>query len=113
MCVTLLGCLTTHTPATLTGYAFSVTVNDTEAPGISCPAPIVASTDAGQCSKTNVTYTATPTDNCPGATVGCILDSGSTFNKGVTRVSCLATDSSCNTNGCMFTVTINDTEAPG
>ncbi len=111
--VTTVNCLATDASGNTNGCAFPVTINDAEAPGITCPAPIVASTDPGQCSKSNVIYSVTPTDNCPGATVVCTPVSGATFSKGVTTVNCLATDASGNTNGCAFNVTINDTEPPG
>ncbi|GAA4352150.1 hypothetical protein GCM10023185_11540 [Hymenobacter saemangeumensis] len=51
-------------PATCT---FTVTVNDTQAPVITCPAPITVAAAAGTCGAP-VTYTApTATDNCGGA----------------------------------------------
>jgi len=55
---------------------------------IACPANIVASTDPGQCARSNVTYAAAATDNCSGATVACVPPTGSTFPKGLTMVSC-------------------------
>src|SRR5207245_10578733 len=59
----------------------TVTVNDTEAPTISCPANITKNNDPGACGAV-VTYT-TPVgqDNCPGATTAQTagLPSGSTF----------------------------------
>src|SRR5438105_12500775 len=104
--------LATDTSGNTNGCTFTVTINDTEAPSIICSTNIVASTDPGQCSRSNVLYTAAAADNCPGVTLVCTPPSGSTFNKGTTLVTCLATDSSGNTNGCIFTVTIKDTEAP-
>jgi len=47
--------------------------------------------------KSNVTYAATATDNCPGATYTCSPVSGSTFAKGTNSVTCMATDASGNT----------------
>src|SRR5206468_6710887 len=90
------------------------TINDTENPVIGpCPANIVASTDAGQCSKTNVTWTnPSATDNCPGPSVACLPPGGTAFQKGTTTVTCTATDGSGNTSACTFTVTINDIELP-
>src|SRR5260221_10939497 len=108
--VTLVSCLATDTSGNTNGCTFTVTINDTEAPGISCPAPIEASTDPSQCSKSNVTYIATPTDNCPGAALLCTPASGSTFDKGVTLVSCLAREAARNTKGGTCTGTITDTE---
>src|SRR5439155_25170261 len=89
----------------------NVTVNDTEAPHAICPANIIVSTAPGSCAS-NVTFTASVTDNCPDATIACLPVSGSVFNKGVTTVTCTATDAVGNTNACSFTVTVNDTEKP-
>lgn len=92
--------------------SFTVTVTDQTPPAVSCPANIVKSTDPNQCSTT-ATYTATATDNCDGPlTPTCAPQSGSTFQKGVTTVTCMATDSSKNTGSCSFTVTVNDTQPP-
>ena len=93
--------------------SFTVTVNDTEKPTITCPAPIVKNNDAGQCGAV-VTYTVTSTDNCPGQTVAQTagLSSGSFFPKGVTTNTFVVTDASGNTATCSFTVTVNDAENP-
>ena len=45
--------------------SFDVTVNDTEAPVISCPGDIVQENDPGQCGAV-VNYTVTVNDNCDG-----------------------------------------------
>lgn len=92
--------------------SFTITVTDQIPPAVSCPANIVKSTDPNQCSTT-ATYTATANDNCDGPlTPTCAPASGSTFQKGVTTVTCMATDSSKNTGSCSFTVTVNDTQPP-
>jgi hypothetical protein len=93
---------------------FTVTVNDTEKPLISCPANITVSNSAGVCGAT-VNYTApVGTDNCGGSsttqTAG--LASGATFPTGVTTNTFVVTDASGNTSSCSFTVTVNDTEKP-
>jgi uncharacterized repeat protein (TIGR01451 family) len=92
----------------------SVTVNDTEAPTISCPANITKDNDPGICGAV-VTYT-TPVgqDNCPGATTAQTagLPSGSTFPVGTTTNTFEVTDSSGNKTSCSFTVTVNDVENP-
>ncbi|MBI5383844.1 MAG: CHRD domain-containing protein [Verrucomicrobia bacterium] len=76
-------------------------------PRIVCPANLVAEADAGQCAKSNVTWTVTNSDNCPAVTVACEPASGSTFAVGVTTVTCTATDPGVATNTCQFTVTVN------
>ncbi|HEY6169400.1 MAG TPA: HYR domain-containing protein [Verrucomicrobiae bacterium] len=94
--------------------SFTVTVLDQESPTISCPADIVLSADPGQCSRSNVTYTVTPNDNCPGFNLvqNAGLPSGSTFARGTTTNTFTVSDASGNFRSCSFTVTINDGEAP-
>src|SRR5206468_5822492 len=103
---------TAPSPSTAT-CSFTVTVNDTEKPTVTCPADIVVSTAAGVCSS-NVTFTVSATDNCPGVSTVCNPASGSSFNKGATTVTCTASDTATppNTATCSFTVTVNDTEKP-
>ena len=93
---------------------FTITVNDTEDPAITCPAAITTSNDPGDCSAV-VTYT-TPvgTDNCTGATTTQTagLPSGSAFPVGTTTNTFVVTDAAGNTATCSFDVTVNDTEDP-
>ena len=100
--------------------SFSITVNDTQKPNITCPVNQTRSTDLGQCSAV-VTYpTPTGTDNCglptgqPVWIGGGINAAGSTatFQKGATVVIWKATDAASNAQTCSFRVTVNDTEAP-
>lgn len=92
--------------------SFNITVNDTQAPTITCPANVTRSTDPNRCSAV-VTYPAPmANDNCPGVTASCNPPSGSSFTKGATTVNCTATDTSGNTANCSFMVTVNDTQAP-
>src|SRR4030095_926566 len=67
-----------------------------------------------QCSKSNVTFTVTATNNCDGTnvTIVCAPPSGSTFNVGTNTVTCIATDSSTNTNSCSFLITVRDMDPP-
>src|SRR6185369_13498404 len=105
----------TATASNVCGMAsctFSVTVNDVQKPSITCSTNIVLSADSGQCSRSNVTYITTVSDNCSGATVSCTPTNGATFPIGTNTVSCVATDAAGNTNSCTFTVAIRDTEAP-
>lgn len=93
---------------------FTVTVQDVENPGISCPSNITTNVDAGQCSAV-VTYTApVGTDNCSGVntvqTAG--LASGASFPVGTTTNTFLTTDAAGNTSSCSFTVTVVDNENP-
>jgi subtilisin-like proprotein convertase family protein len=91
---------------------FTVTVNDTQPPAITCPASVAAITAppaVGCVAATSavVNYT-TPkaTDNCPGVTVSCVPPSGSSFPLGATTVTCTATDAAGNTATCSFTVNV-------
>jgi uncharacterized repeat protein (TIGR03803 family) len=111
--VTTVSCTATDTSNNTSNCTFTVTVNDTQAPSITCPSPITQPATTGQCSKV-VTYSnATATDNCPNVgTPSCLPASGATFQKGVTTVTCTATDASNNPASCTFTVTITDTQPP-
>jgi uncharacterized repeat protein (TIGR01451 family) len=111
--VTTVTCTATDASNNQSQCSFTVTINDMQAPSITCPTPITQSTDPNVCTAV-VSFTPTVTDNCPlGPTpVVCTPASGATFQKGVTTVSCTATDTSSNTANCSFTVTVNDTQAP-
>ena len=92
--------------------SFTVTVNDAEAPVVTCPNNITQSNDADQCGAV-VNFEATATDNCDGTiTPVCSPAAGSFFPVGTTTVTCMATDMAGNTGSCSFTVTVNDTQAP-
>ena len=93
--------------------SFTVTVNDTQTPAITCPANITVPTDPNQCSAV-VNYPAPMvSDNCPGVGAPvCLPAAGATFPKGTTTVTCMVTDALGNTAGCSFTVTVNDTQPP-
>jgi len=95
---------------------FRVTVNDTEAPAITCPSSQSVSTTANACSSAPVTYaTPTATDNCPGAiTVTRLIGpaSGSPFGLGVTNVVWRAVDGAGRSSTCSFTVAVTDATVP-
>ena len=94
------------------GCSFTVTVNDTQPPSITCPANQTAVTNQNAClsAPCQVVNFAAPTaaDNCAGVTVVCSPPAGSCFPTGVTTVTCTATDTSGNTATCSFTVTTFD-----
>jgi len=79
---------------------FIVTVQDTQPPVITCPAPLVI--DATGQAGAVATFAPTVADNCPGATVTCVPPSGSVFAIGDTTVNCTATDASSNSSSCSF-----------
>lgn len=108
---TTVTCTATDAAGNHTSCGFTVTVNDTQAPTITCPANITQGTDPNQPTAV-VTYQASVSDNCPGATYSCSPPSGSTFSLGTTTVTCTATDASNNHASCSFTVTVVDTQPP-
>ena len=90
----------------VTSQVATVTVVDYLPPDITCPSNILVNAGTAQCGKSNVTFTVTATDNSGQVTDACAPPSGSTFSRGITTVHCTATDSSGNTNSCLFTVTV-------
>ena len=91
---------------------FTVTVNDTQAPAITCPANIVVDAPEGECAA-QVNFSITAQDNCPGTvTINSSPASGSVFPVGTTTVNASATDASGNVANCSFTVTVRDKTAP-
>jgi hypothetical protein len=76
-----------------------VTVNDNEAPTITCPADDTVDNDAGQCSAVVSYSAATGTDNCAIATVGLTngIASGDPFPVTTTTNTFTATDVNGNT----------------
>jgi hypothetical protein len=95
----------------------TVTVTDTEAPVISCPANISTSVAFGETGAVVSYDLPTATDNCGTPSVQLISGpaSGAVFPLGTTTVTYRATDASGNTADCSFTVTVTenaDTEDP-
>jgi hypothetical protein len=105
-------CTATDAAGNTTQCSFTVTVNDCQAPTVSCSPDVTACNDAGQCSAVVTFADPVAGDNCPGATASCVPPSGSTFPVGVSTVVCTATDAAGNTTQCSFTVTVNDCEGP-
>ncbi len=105
----------------VTGALFTVTVNDTQKPTISCPSSVTATYDPATCGRIVNGLAPTASDNCAvskvqfvltGATTGSGNNdaSGTNFQLGVTTVTYVVTDVNGNTNSCSFTVTV--TPAP-
>ncbi|MFN6116886.1 MAG: HYR domain-containing protein, partial [Flavobacteriales bacterium] len=94
--------------------SFTVTVIDTQAPVLTCPANITVNAAAGTCGAP-VTY-ATPigTDNCSCATTTMTsgLPSGSIFPVGTTLVTYTTTDAAGLITTCSFNVVVIDNQAP-
>jgi hypothetical protein len=93
--------------------AFTVTVNDTELPTITCPPNANTINDAGLCGAVFVYTTPAGVDNCSATTAQTAGGvSGTSFAVGVTTNSFTATDGAGNTATCTFTVTVADAETP-
>lgn len=93
--------------------SFTVTVNDTQNPVITCPAPVTVSCAGAVPAPDAAAITAT--DNCPGTTVSFISDviSGQTCaNRYLITRTYRAKDAAGNTTDCTQTITVNDVTAP-
>jgi hypothetical protein len=95
---------------------FRVTVNDTESPAFTCPAPMSLTTGASACNSV-ATYTNPAfTDNCTPITGTATrisgLGSGSTFPVGNSNVVFQATDAAGNTRRCTMVITVTDNQPP-
>jgi hypothetical protein len=89
--------------------SFTVTVVDTQAPQIGCPANIITNTpNAGQTTLAVSFSAPVANDNCGSVSVVCAPPSGTLFPRGVTTITCTATDATSNQTSCAFTVTVFD-----
>jgi hypothetical protein len=82
---------------------FTITVTDSEVPAITCPADVEV---IGPEPQIGLFPDPTGSDNCPGVALVCDPPSGSFFHRGVTPVTCTATDASNNKISCAFNVTV-------
>jgi len=106
---TTVTCTATDASGNQSTCQFTVTINNTDPPKITCPPSQIAITANPRDTSVTVTYpTPSVSDNCAGATVVCTPASGSVFPVGTTTVNCVATDTSGNTASCSFTVTVYD-----
>jgi HYR domain-containing protein/IPT/TIG domain-containing protein/WD40 repeat protein len=108
---TTVNCTATDVSSNVSSCSFVVTVADTQAPGLSCPAGVVA--ECTSPSGASVSFSVTASDTCDAApSVFCAPSSGSDFAFGVTSVSCTASDAAGNVSTCSFDVTVVDTTPP-
>ena len=109
MGTTLVSCTLTD-PSTTLQCSFNVTVNDLTPPTIVCSQNIFAMPPNPTDGSVVVNY-ATPAavDNCSGVNIVCSPPSGSAFPRGVSPVTCTATDSSSNSAQCSFSVAVFST----
>ena len=94
----------------------TITVIDNTPPTITCPANIVVSNDANQCSATVNPGTATAADNCGvSSIVGTRSDNkplNAPYPIGITTITWTAKDAAGQTASCQQTVTVKDTQKP-
>jgi hypothetical protein len=89
----------------------TVTVVDTQAPVITCPAGITVNASAGLCNTIVNIGTASATDNCAIASITNNHPS-TTYNVGSTTVIWTATDVNGNTSTCTQVIVVNDNQNP-
>jgi hypothetical protein len=88
---------------------FTVTVVDMQPPTIICPPNVITATvNPGDTAVAVSFATPSTTDNCGSVNVVCAPPSGAQFPRGVTTVTCTATDAASNQTSCTFTVTVFD-----
>jgi hypothetical protein len=101
--------------------SFSVTVNDTQLPAITCPSgsPFNRNIDAGMCHYTvqGAEFDPMFSDNCSGPTIinsfnGLATLANAQFPKGTTTIIWTATDAAGNSSNCSITVTVSDNQLP-
>ena len=95
--------------------SFTVTVEDNEAPQISCPGNISVNNEAGQCHAAVSWTEPVGTDNCTGSITNRTgLAPGSDFPVGITTVTYIVTDAATtpSSTSCSFTVEVIDNELP-
>ncbi|WP_422107132.1 HYR domain-containing protein [Winogradskyella sp.] len=105
-----------ETSGDLTFCSQSITVNDIEAPTITCSSDIFITNDVGLCSASVTIPPPTVTDNCPNVTItndfNNSSDASGTYPIGTTTVTWTVTDPGGNTDTCTQTIAVNDTEGP-
>jgi hypothetical protein len=95
--------------------SFSITINDTQPPSLTCPSSVSYNNDPGKCGAVVNYATPTASDNCtlPGPPVLLSgLASGSFFPVGVTINLWRVVDQANYVATCSFTVTVADLEKP-
>ena len=94
----------------------SITVNDVEAPTITCSSDIGITNDVGLCSASVIVPLPVVTDNCPNTTItndfNNSSDASGNYPIGTTTVTWTVTDTAGNSSNCTQTIIVNDTEGP-
>ncbi len=94
----------------------TVTVQDVNAPSITCPANITVDADVDGCSASVEIPSPEIADSCSTYTLtndyNGTADASAVYPVGVTTVNFTAEDSAGNSNSCSFTITVNDATPP-
>ena len=101
---TIVTCTAADPSGNTTVRTFIVTVKDTQAPTLTCPASVSALQDLS--GGAVVSYTVTTSDNGGSVNLTATPPSGSFFPVGTTTVNCTAVDTSGNVSTCSFAVTV-------
>jgi hypothetical protein len=106
--ITLVTCAATDQSSNRTECQFTITVQDTEPPRITCPSDLTLLENQGAANDVSVSYDApSASDNCDNApSIVCVPATGSAFPLGDTIVTCTATDASGNHASCSFVVRV-------
>ena len=108
---TPVACTVTDNRGISAGTIFTVTVADTVAPAITCPANVTVNADAGQCSATSVALgTPTIVEACGVASLG--NNAPLSFPVGTTPVTWMVTDFAGQVATCVQQVTVIDNQPP-
>lgn len=83
-----------------------VTIFDQDWPIVNCPQTMKIKTDEGYCEASNVAFSATATDNCPGVVLEYDHDPNYLFPVGYTNVEATATDIHGHQSKCVFQVVV-------
>lgn len=107
--MTTVNCSVTDDQSHMGSCSFTVTVAGTVGPSISCPVNVIANTVNPGDSSVIVNYpTPSASSPCSSVSVVCVPASGTAFPKGVTTVTCTATDGNSLQNSCSFSVEVFD-----
>jgi hypothetical protein len=106
-------CTATDVHGNSSSRPFTVTINDTEKPVISCPGDITVPSEPGKCTA-KVNFAVLATDNCDNPPLSTITPPpGSVFGPGTTTVTATAIDTSGNKATCQFRVTVTVPDCNG
>lgn len=104
-------CTATDAAGNLSRCNTEVTVIDTVAPAVTCPAPLTVECTGSRSAA--ATYAASAEDACDGAVLPtCSPASGTLLPLGTTPVVCAASDASGNRGECATSITVSDTRPP-